>query len=69
MNPVETYFQVLTLSSHGSPVGASHEGVTPYALAQFMGLAHAQLQTWRNVSLSRTKVYGVTQLRRLLWCD
>jgi hypothetical protein len=60
MNPVETYFQVLALSSRDSPVGATHEEVAPYALAQLMGQARAQLQTWCHVSLSRGKVYGMT---------
>jgi hypothetical protein len=33
MNPAETYFQDLAISSRVSPVGATHERVVPCALA------------------------------------
>jgi hypothetical protein len=33
MNPAETYFQDLAISSRVSPVGATHERVMPCALA------------------------------------
>jgi hypothetical protein len=32
INPTDTYFQDLAPLCHVSPVGATHEAVTPYAL-------------------------------------
>jgi hypothetical protein len=37
MNPAETYFQDLAHLRRASPVDATHEGVTPCALARRMG--------------------------------
>jgi hypothetical protein len=42
MNPVETYFHDLALSSRASLVGVTHEGVVLCALARLMGPTHAQ---------------------------
>jgi hypothetical protein len=53
MNPAETYFQDLALSSGAGPVGATHEGVVHCALARVMGQAHARLPTLASVAPSR----------------
>jgi hypothetical protein len=49
MNLHETYLQDLALPSSASAVGATYEGVTPCALARYMGQARAPLPMWRHI--------------------
>jgi hypothetical protein len=62
MNPAETYFQDLTLSSHAKQTRATYEVVTPCALVRHMGQARARLPTWCHISLSRADCCGVTDV-------
>jgi hypothetical protein len=51
--PVQNFFSNLTIFSRASSVDATHEGVTPFALAHYIGLPHAQMVMWHHVDTSR----------------
>jgi hypothetical protein len=67
MNPPETYFHVLALSSHSSQVGATNEGVAPCALARLTS-------TWTSGChvnpTGSTTPFGIqNELRHFDWRD
>jgi membrane-bound metal-dependent hydrolase YbcI (DUF457 family) len=67
MNPAETYFQVLSLSSHASPVGTTPSWVMPCALAWLLEHAHSLLSMWRHVAWVVPS--GLARLSRTDCCD
>jgi hypothetical protein len=69
INPAKTYFQVLALWSHASPISVTYEGVTPYALVRLRGLARARASTRCHIGLSHASLVDLTESHRLLWRD